>query len=397
MIHKASKSQSLSLLSGKGGSGKTIIALGMCNVLSEAGFKVLLIDCDIATHGATYFFENEVETKIEEICSISQLISNKELKGSPLSTKAGFDFIPSSLNPAEIQNTNLSNSIANMADKFHTFLEDHTENYEFVIFDCQAGYSDITQWVVEFSHRNLIILEPDVISSAALRVLYLQIGHTLKTSNTWQVFNKLAEEERQIYEKISSGTFFTNLPPIPFDWQVRAMFSLGDIPSITSKGSAFGLGVLRLMQIVLPNSSELLAGLEEKTVGKWYEEITEKLVKMKKEKYNAVHEKKELFRRSRSLRNQVLLGSSIMLSTIIGYSVYLFATSEFHGIWLGITGVVITLIFTWTSLIMKQDKIRQDLDITLDSLSDLENEIKKFETLIVTEPRLREYSLKIDN
>ena len=50
----------LSLLSGKGGSGKTTMALSMSVLLSECGVKTLLIDCDLTTNGATYFYEDDL-------------------------------------------------------------------------------------------------------------------------------------------------------------------------------------------------------------------------------------------------------------------------------------------------------------------------------------------------
>ena len=50
-------STSIALMSGKGGSGKTSLALTIASILSECDIKVLMIDCDMATNGATYFFE----------------------------------------------------------------------------------------------------------------------------------------------------------------------------------------------------------------------------------------------------------------------------------------------------------------------------------------------------
>ena len=53
-------SKVLALLSGKGGSGKTTLALSIASLLSSCTVKTLLIDCDISTNGATYFYEEKL-------------------------------------------------------------------------------------------------------------------------------------------------------------------------------------------------------------------------------------------------------------------------------------------------------------------------------------------------
>ena len=60
----AMDSQVISVLSGKGGAGKTVLSLSMARVLAEAGLRCLVVDCDIATYGATYFFSPKWATKI---------------------------------------------------------------------------------------------------------------------------------------------------------------------------------------------------------------------------------------------------------------------------------------------------------------------------------------------
>lgn len=53
----------ISLLSGKGGAGKTVIGLSIARVLYEVGYKVLFIDCDLSTHGASYFWKMNLNPK----------------------------------------------------------------------------------------------------------------------------------------------------------------------------------------------------------------------------------------------------------------------------------------------------------------------------------------------
>src|SRR5580692_11910163 len=259
------KAASLALSSGKGGAGKTVIALSMARVLAEARVKVLLVDCDLATHGATYFMEAELSGPFLTVTSLSGLLLQSVPPGlNVLHSKAGFDFIPSILDPAE------RHEYPPHAEAvLEVWWASVSEMYDAIILDCQAGYSEMTDWAAKVADRKLIVLEPDAVSAAAIRVLSLQLGYTLRSSSTWQVFNKLTEEERPIYERVAGGTLFNNLPPLPFDWQVRAAFALREIPGVLSASSAFGLGILRLMQTLFPRFAERLADLEEKSVGNW--------------------------------------------------------------------------------------------------------------------------------
>lgn len=400
MPNKKPEFQSLSLLSGKGGSGKTVIALSMCKVLKEAGLKVLLVDCDIATHGATYFFESELEPKKGSIISISQLLRGEPLRGAPLLTKAGFYFIPSTLRAAEIEDNSISDPALNIRNKLSNldnFLANRTMDYNAVIFDCQAGYSPLTKWVAKVSKRNLIVLETDAVSSTALRVLFLQIGPKLQRYNTWQVFNKLSEEERAIYEKVSGGILFPNLPPIPFDWQVKASFATCAIPSVMSKGSAFGLGVLRLMQTVFPKSSEPLRALENKTVGEWFEDTTNRLIALEKSKQSIMYDKIGSARRRRWVRTQYMTILSMLIAAVVGVGGYLGTVGYirfFRGTYLWpLAGLAIATIAVFLRfLTLKDIEAEHQQDIDQQKITELDAEIERFKTLIATDPRLREYS-----
>ena len=47
--------KAIAILSGKGGTGKTSITLSLGHVLAHCGFKTLLIDLDLFTHGMTFY------------------------------------------------------------------------------------------------------------------------------------------------------------------------------------------------------------------------------------------------------------------------------------------------------------------------------------------------------
>ena len=173
----------------------------------------------------------------QNITSLADLFKERGLELKPLETKFGFDFVPSTLMPTK------DNFYDDMGSPvaFEVIRQQSIARYDACILDCHAGFSAVVLEAVRISDRNLVVLEPDAISSASIRALYLRLAEVITASNTWQIFNKLTEEERPIYEKIFGGTIFPNLPPIPFDWQVRAAFSVRAVPGVMTESSAFGL------------------------------------------------------------------------------------------------------------------------------------------------------------
>jgi MinD-like ATPase involved in chromosome partitioning or flagellar assembly len=385
------KAESLALLSGKGGSGKTVIGLSMARILAEAGLNVLLVDCDLATHGATYFMEAEFSEPFLTLTSVSDLLLQKGPRPPrAFATKAGFHFIPSLLDPSTKHEYPLHSEV--MLEGWWSSI---VSSYDAIILDCQAGYSDIADWAGRTADRKLMVLEPDAVSAAALRVLSLQLGYSLRSSSTWQVFNKLTEEERPIYERVAGGTLFTNLPPLPFDWQVRAAFALGEIPGVLSTSSAFGLGILRLMQTLFPRFAAELKNLEKTSVGDWYENLSGKLDKLHSLREEIKYRNIEIKRRQRV---QVVSSVSLLLGTLgATLAVFPFIKTEFVNGRFLTTGVGIFLVMASVFLLAQFQRglrAEREQDVTQDELARIENDIRKFETLISTDPRLKEYATK---
>ena len=89
-------SKILTLLSGKGGSGKTTIALSIAAMLANCGMKVLLVDCDLATNGGSYFFEDLLSNESHKAVSLYDIISGKASTNYHfIRTNNAFDFFPS--------------------------------------------------------------------------------------------------------------------------------------------------------------------------------------------------------------------------------------------------------------------------------------------------------------
>lgn len=237
-------------MSGKGGSGKTTLALSMATMLSSCGIKVLLVDCDLSTNGATYFYEERLATQKKSITSFHEILFQESCKKlTAIEINPYYDFVPSI--------TQISKKSAktynHKSDTSFPAFEQLRQKYDVILFDCQAGYADILKILLPITDVNLLVMETDAVSSAAIRSLYLKIGGIINDKKMYQVFNKASQEEYETYSKVSGGTFFTNIETIRFDWKIRKAFSVLQVPDMENTSAQYGEQMYSICSILFTN------------------------------------------------------------------------------------------------------------------------------------------------
>lgn len=278
-------STALAFLSGKGGSGKTTLALSMSHLLCKCNINVLLVDCDMSTNGATYFYESLLFKKNEkeqhQITSFNDLLNyEKDIdEFIPCKINQYLDFIPS-VPKYEVEE--VFTDINNFKEPFQKFINYTRSKYDVILFDCQAGYTSFLQILLPLMDIDLFVLETDSISGASMRSLHLKIGHFLGQAHLYQVFNKATDEEFKIYSKIV-GTFFTNIGTLLFDWRIRQAFSRSQVPDIDNTSSKYGLDLCDICKIIFSdkniqkNLQELSNHLLVRKLEKEYEQTEKEL------------------------------------------------------------------------------------------------------------------------
>lgn len=312
--------KSLALISGKGGSGKTTMAICMASMLAESGQKVLLVDCDLSTNGATFFFEdlvNEHKDRIFSFTDIIGLISGEEKVGRGdairrlgrneaeyLYVAENFAFVPSIM-PSDLR-TNLFDSIniKRYSTEFPNIYSYLKKPFDIVLFDCQAGYSEALEYVLPVSDYTLLIMEADAISSAAARNLYIKTEKLMINKKTYQIFSKVTEEEKAVYGQVLLGTFYTNIGAVIFDWNVRKAFGLAKIPDVKSSKSEFGMQVYDICTNIF--SSEVIKDALQR-----YKIIFE---------YNSLQGKLEKIRPESSIKIDLISSISFVLAIVCVFS-----------------------------------------------------------------------------
>jgi len=287
-------SVSIALLSGKGGSGKTTLALSIADLLCRCGIRTLLIDCDLSTNGATFFYEAELAKQSSNVkngaVSFSDLLLEKAFQPPiPLEIKSNLDFFPSvqSISGRYLVREYQKENYMDLENKAFPFFDWLRSNYEVILFDCQAGYTELLPVLLPRVDIDLFVLEPDSISGSAMRSLHLKAGNYFGHAKLYQVFNKANAEEFEIYSKIT-GTFFTNIGTLLFDWKIRQAFSRCQVPDLENTSAKFGSDLCDICKIMLMGS-EYIERINKFSKKQHYKE----LIARKKEVERRIEKEKE--------------------------------------------------------------------------------------------------------
>ena len=148
----------ISVISNKGGVGKTHFSINMAYCLAKKGAKVLLIDTDLGNA--------DVSNKLGLFpkCHLMDFLENKKNMDELLfRTKYGFDLIASSYGEFKLANLYYAQKV-----KFINHFKKISQRYEFAIFDLGAG---ISRMVMDFAlaadHTIKVTTPQDFISGYA--------------------------------------------------------------------------------------------------------------------------------------------------------------------------------------------------------------------------------------
>jgi len=148
----------ISIISNKGGVGKTHLSINLAYALGKTGARVLLVDADLGNA--------DISNKLgifPEYHLLDFLEKEQEMKDLVVGTQFNFDLIASASGEFKLANLNYAQKM-----KFVKHFQRTSKNYDFAIFDLGAG---IARTVLDFAlaaDRTVIVTTPqDVISGYA--------------------------------------------------------------------------------------------------------------------------------------------------------------------------------------------------------------------------------------
>lgn len=294
--------RTITLCSGKGGVGKTLLAASLGRIIQrQEKCNVLLVDLDLSVRGLTLLaFQNKYELdqlpfsltdyfyledgdQPELLHALhkglaqnnsngeeSQEIPAQATAGPPTYERLdGLFIIPSSTESersdwAPLHRLELNETI----DKLGKFYEFATSSLpvDYVIFDTQAGLGSLSLAATTLSDMNLIVLEEDDISWRTALNALMEISALSKRlqrkSHSYFLANKVSSSMLDAADKLKAFSF---LPPVPFDAWLQKLFAHATIAVLERdfEGSDF----FKQVESQVWQELAVILGVQQRTTG----------------------------------------------------------------------------------------------------------------------------------
>jgi len=159
----------ISVVSGKGGVGKSTLAVNIATLLSKAGASTVLIDADI--YNPCVFFHLGLSPQASGLKELLDGTASLE-ESLPIHPASGLRCISSSI---QAYGKIRSEKMKRVVDML---------NYEYIIIDCPPGFSPLIEESVAVSNNVFVMMTPDMPScTAALKLVTFIRNHLGKKAD----------------------------------------------------------------------------------------------------------------------------------------------------------------------------------------------------------------------
>jgi flagellar biosynthesis protein FlhG len=145
------KARRISIVSGKGGVGKSVITANLAAALSSSGRRILVVDADLGLANLDVILDIEPRFTIHDAIHGARTLEEVLVK-----TAYGFDLIPAGSGLAE--GTMLTQAFA---ETIETFLRSFEDRYDAILFDSGAGIGDVVLFFANLAHEILLVVTPE--------------------------------------------------------------------------------------------------------------------------------------------------------------------------------------------------------------------------------------------
>lgn len=231
----------ISVISGKGGTGKTLLTAVLADMLGNRGASILIVDLDIFVRGLTsllfYYKQEALALSKEGELTVSDFFLNKNLSQTNRSVDIkqkdklatsryrSFDILPAVPSVDTLLDFNdISPDNRKAAEQIiKKILRQISKDYEIVIFDCRAGYDELIAAAHYLSDITISVEEDDVIARVTADNLVKQLQKVSQKTPLFRVTNKArnVKSEKDLDREIRK---VTDLGSIPFDIDVMNSF-----------------------------------------------------------------------------------------------------------------------------------------------------------------------------
>ena len=190
---------SVAVMSGKGGVGKSNIALNLGYALAQAGHPLLLMDCDLGLANLDVLLGIAPEGNLQQVIMDERAASDiiYPINGQE---RGRFDILPAASGVPELAEMN-----ADMRDLLLRRLEPELQKYSIVLLDLGAGINGTVRSFAAMAAVRLVVMTPEPTSLtdsySLMKVLNAQLG----ISDFLVVVNDVEsqDEVRAMFDRLS--------------------------------------------------------------------------------------------------------------------------------------------------------------------------------------------------
>ncbi|MAF78516.1 MAG: hypothetical protein CME60_10155 [Halobacteriovoraceae bacterium] len=225
---KDRKTKTIAISSGKGGVGKTSVAIKMAKMLVDRGEKVLLIDCDYNLSNTAVKLGIPLDSKFYDL-----FVNNIEF--SEAVYKDGNFHLLSACNG----NIDLFERSVGIENLIVDILETHKDEYDSIILDCPAGLNKEVAVLNTYCDYRFVVITPDrsSITDSYSLIKVLEQRHSLKSFHL--IFNKISGKKQ--YERLTETFLKTSAHYL--DCRLKV---LGGIPYFNEQVDHFDRELLKV-------------------------------------------------------------------------------------------------------------------------------------------------------
>lgn len=165
------KAKTISITAGKGGVGKTSVAVKMAKVLAGQGYKVLLLDCDTNLSNTVVKLGLPITSYFYELVSAQREFEDCLHKDGNLHLLAGCN-----------GNIDLFKKSLEIDRLIIDIIVNHEKDYDYILLDCPAGITKETMILNAYSDYRFVVVTPDkssvTDSYSLIKILNKEFGVT---------------------------------------------------------------------------------------------------------------------------------------------------------------------------------------------------------------------------
>ncbi len=179
----SNKAKTISVTAGKGGVGKTSVAVKMSKVLANRGYKVLLLDCDTNLSNTVVKMGLPITSYFYDLISAQRDFDDCLHKDGNLHLLAGCN-----------GNIDMFNKSLEIDRIIIDILVNHEKDYDYIILDCPAGITKETLTLNAYSDYRFVVVTPDKSSVTDSYSLIKILNKEFGVNENHLLINKISSE-----------------------------------------------------------------------------------------------------------------------------------------------------------------------------------------------------------